>query len=126
MKKWEIIKEAVKNRDRSDCWIATKSLVNGYWYIGFHGRNEYGHRVAFFFEHGYMPLEEVDHICRVRGCWNPSHLEDISHSLNQERARLSKLYCINGHAYEENSIGRRCRICHNEASMKWYNKKVGK
>jgi hypothetical protein len=68
---------------------------------------------------------ELDHLCRVRHCVNPDHLEPVPHKVNLARsditvqARLSaRTHCINGHEFTpENTFfkrkvrGRRCRIC---------------
>lgn len=44
------------------------------------------HRVAYEYVHGPIPLElEIDHLCRVRDCYNPDHLEAVSHKENVRR-----------------------------------------
>lgn len=65
---------------------------------------------------------ELDHLCRVRHCINPAHLEAVTHQVNSQRGLAgaylkNKTHCIRGHALsgdncEINSKGhRRCRAC---------------
>lgn len=44
------------------------------------------HLVAFTHYYGYIPSKkQVDHLCRNRLCWNPAHLELVTHLQNQRR-----------------------------------------
>lgn len=44
------------------------------------------HLVAFTHYYGYIPSKkQVDHLCRQRLCWNPAHLELVTHLQNQRR-----------------------------------------
>ena len=65
----------------------------------------------------------LDHLCRVRHCVNPAHLEPVTQRENALRsgmpnAALSKrTHCTRGHAFDEANTyyrpdgGRRCRKC---------------
>jgi len=47
------------------------------------------------------PIEdEVDHTCRTTLCWNPNHLRDVTHPINQEDIR--KEFYVRGHRLSEN------------------------
>jgi HNH endonuclease len=72
----------------------------------------------------------LDHLCRVRSCCNPHHLEPVSSRENTLRGigvtarNALKTHCPRGHPYDEqntkrdrNSNGRKCRTCCN-ASMR--------
>jgi hypothetical protein len=66
---------------------------------------------------------ELDHLCRVRACVNPGHLEPVTHRVNTLRgetvaARNARAtHCPAGHPYDEvntyaDRLGRRsCREC---------------
>jgi hypothetical protein len=56
------------------------------------------HRVSFMQFNGYLPPKKhVDHLCRNRRCWNPDHLEAVTHKQNQKRRRKAVLgKCIEG------------------------------
>lgn len=44
------------------------------------------HRVAFVLFFGYLPAKkQVDHLCKNRLCWNPEHLQSVTHKQNQKR-----------------------------------------
>jgi len=91
------------------------------------------HRITYIMAYGPIPEEmELDHLCKTRNCYNPSHLEPVTHSENmkrssagdviRERAKLIT-HCPKGHEYtEENtriSSGKRvCRQCHRERGKK--------
>lgn len=62
---------------------------------------------------------EVDHLCKVRNCCNPDHLEAVSHSENMRRMNADKVACIRGHEFNETNTrvyrGKRvCRVCDRE------------
>lgn len=60
----------------SGCQIWMGScMANGYGQIGYQGRNEYAHRVAWLLQKGSIPIgSNVLHRCDVRCCINPDHL----------------------------------------------------
>lgn len=113
--------------DENGCWLWQGLLSsNGY------GRCRVApgrplvaaHRVAY--EHYKGPIPDglqVDHLCRVRRCCNPEHLEAVSASLNtlrQDHANRRKTVCSNGHDYtDENTVVRadgfrHCLTCERE------------
>lgn len=69
------------------------------------------------------PGQEPDHLCRVRPCWRPEHLEAVTHRVNCLRGvgvgaiAAARTACVNGHDFTvENtrldSRGKRvCRAC---------------
>lgn len=106
------------------CWLWTGPMFwNGYGHISAASfGTTIAHR-AFYVAH-VGPIEDgvdLDHLCRVRHCVNPKHLEPVSHSLNIQRgvdARMQGL-CQRGHdqslpdaQWVEPSTGRTyCREC---------------
>ncbi len=71
----------------SGCWLwIAAGDEDGYgriWYL----RSWVGaHRVSYILHGGLIPSGmELDHICRVRCCVNPSHLEPTTHKVNCAR-----------------------------------------
>jgi hypothetical protein len=84
------------------------------------------HGAAYRLFVGEIPMGmELDHVCRMRHCANPAHLEVVTHRENLRRAptqvttvNATKTHCVDGHEFtEENTYttpdGRRqCRSCH--------------
>jgi HNH endonuclease len=118
---------------QSGCWIwKSKPDQNGYGRYRFDSKllraNVAAHRVSYLLHIGNIPEGLViDHVCRVRNCVNPEHLEVVSQKENvrrsnvfRRRQRLSKGdRCREGHTFEGQNVmarpsgGRRCRKCHN-------------
>jgi hypothetical protein len=56
------------------------------------GQMQYAHRLAYERSKGAIPTgKQVDHLCRVRACVNPEHLELVSQRENIRRGRGTKL-----------------------------------
>ena len=93
-----------------DCWIYTGAKTRGgYGSIGIGGRsggNQYTHRVSYELHVGPIPDGlDLDHLCRVRACFNPAHLEPVPRLTNLHRSPLtwqsnaSKTHCPKSHEY---------------------------
>ena len=111
----------------STCWLwnGTKDW-NGYGKIRFNNKMQYVHRVAFQLFKG--PLAKglvVDHICNIKSCVNPIHLQLITQTANVLRSNAfsginhRKQFCPKGHKLQIPNLdpselkrgGRRCLIC---------------
>lgn len=116
------------------CWRATGSLTpKGYARFKFDDRSGQGHRFAYLTLVGPIPEGlELDHICRVRHCINPAHLEAVTHLENLNRRVMPELvtHCVNGHEYTpENTYSkpngkRMCRICKNAEKARYRARKA--
>jgi hypothetical protein len=72
----------------------------------------------------------IDHLCRVRRCVNPDHLELVTHSENIRRGahpryNSLKTHCPQGHPYDEantywnvKGTSRSCRTCERERNRR--------
>lgn len=126
-----LLSKAVINWE-TGCWEWTASCDHrGYGRIrvgGRAGRKVRVHRLSY--EMTYGPIPEgmvIDHLCRVRRCLNPDHLEVVSGAVNILRGisvpavNAAKTHCIRGHEFTpENTYrasngrgghGRGCRAC---------------
>lgn len=99
-----------------------------FWPYGRGGGKHYAHR--FSYEHFVGPIpegREIDHLCRNRGCVNPSHLEAVLGRVNVRRAagwtqqEGGQWFCSAGHHIDEGSVGKRgvCVECFNQYKRDW-------
>jgi hypothetical protein len=76
------------------CWVWQKTLDNyGYGLLSFGRKMRKGaHIVSWQNANGPVPPGlELDHLCRVRACVNPSHLEPVTRAENIRRGSRAKL-----------------------------------
>jgi hypothetical protein len=103
------------------CWTWTGPLApNGYGQINAWNKRWLVHRLAHTVMVGTIPDGyQVDHLCRVRNCINPEHLEAVTQAENLRRQGAAVEKCPRGHAYTDSNTyrapsspsSRRCRIC---------------
>ena len=87
-----------------DCW-EWQAYVNskGYGLIGHENKMQLAHRVAYEMFVGSIPQGlQLDHLCRIRLCVNPRHVEPVTAQENSRRGltganNLRKTRCPKGH-----------------------------
>ena len=111
-----------KVEQTDSCWLWTGYIKpNGYasFYPG-GGRTVgkvYAHRFSYEMARGAIPPGlEVDHLCNVRHCVNPAHLELVTHSMNKDREAQRRTHCKHGHPFDDANTywwrgNRMCRTC---------------
>ena len=72
------------------CWLWTGArTANGYGTMsagGRYGATLLAHRLAYEWYRGAIPDGlQIDHLCRVRHCVNPWHLEAVTQEVNLKR-----------------------------------------
>lgn len=105
-------------------WLAGVQPA-GYGKFWLTGRSVGAHRFAYVLAYGPIPEGlHIDHLCRVRACVAPDHLEAVTQAENNRRGygltaeNIRKTHCPEGHPYTEVntyvcSEGKRsCRKCH--------------
>lgn len=110
--------------DLGPCWIWTAGKhIAGYGWFRFGTRMVLAHRVSFAWANGSIDETLVlDHLCRVRACVNPDHLEMVTLAVNTARgAQAMKTHCPLGHSYDASNtyrevkggraVARHCRRC---------------
>lgn len=109
------------------CWLWTGAkYTNGYGYLYIntaHRKKESTHRFSYILHYRKIPEgTEPDHLCGVRACVNPNHLEAVSSKENTwrgahpnaiiRRLRIATGLCEKGHQIEVLPNGRtKCRTC---------------
>lgn len=118
-----------------DCWLWL-GLRNGSGYGQFQAE---GHRMAhrFIWSRLVGPIPDgltIDHLCRVRLCVNPDHLEVVTMAENLSRGvsppalNAVKTHCKYGHAFDvantewygSKTRYRRCRTCRRRINAEYY------
>jgi len=121
-------------------WIWTaNTLPNGYGQMD----KKYAHRLSYEFYVGEIPEGLViDHLCRVRNCVNPAHLQPVTQKINHHRGNATqaviasnvkrgqaRTHCPQGHEYTPDNTRievkkngneiRRCRMCDREKARRY-------
>ena len=118
------------------CWLWQGSLTHdGYGRFSLNRRRTMvAHRFAHEMVNGPVPDGmTLDHLCRVRHCVRPSHLEVVSMRTNLLRGNTlqarnaAKTHCPQGHAYDlvlkwYDSTQRGCSICRRETVKRYAQK----
>lgn len=108
------------------CWIWTGQTMYGYGYWGAEPfKNSRAHRVMYQEFNGPIPAGyHIDHLCKVKACVNPAHLEAVTPAENNRRSlspsalNMFKTHCPRGHAlsapiHYPSGTRRDCRECNN-------------
>ena len=78
--------------DRTDCWLWTATINNcGYGLIWSNRRPVCAHRWSYEYFRG--PIAHgmvIDHLCSIRACQNPDHLEVVTQKENVRRCLIQK------------------------------------
>jgi len=115
----------------SGCWIWMGCLSpEGYGVVHFENKRWLAHRLLYTHLIGSMPKHLVsDHLCRVRCCVNPRHLELVTPAANVDRGLAKKhSACSQGHAYtpenlyvkkDGSQVCKQCRVEYMRRSHAW-------
>ena len=111
----------VQGGDVSECWTWTATQWDGYGQFALEGKMVGAHRLAYELMIAEIPRGlTLDHLCRVRICVNPFHLDPVPQRINLRRGlvtRCTESQCANGHPWTKESRyvtrqgGSACRIC---------------
>ncbi len=109
----------------SGCWLWLGKVADtGYGKASLAGREVYAHRLFYETHVGpILPGLTLDHLCRVRLCVNPAHMEPVTRAQNVLRGdglaarNARKTHCKRGHpldqanTYVARTGWRKCRAC---------------
>lgn len=74
------------------CWVTEGGHRQGYSQVSVKGRSQLAHLVAYTALRAQVPEGlELDHVdCESTACWNPWHVEPVTHAENMARHREKK------------------------------------
>lgn len=117
------------------CWLWMGSLTDRGYGAPFRlddDRKVSPHRLAYELLVGPIPEGlQLDHLCRVRNCVNPAHLEPVTCQENLLRGMTwaafnsRKTHCKHGHPFDEANTriapdgSRACRACGRERTRRF-------
>jgi hypothetical protein len=129
--------QKVEPEPNTGCWLWTGGLRGS----GRYGQFRNGKRLGFAHRYAYELLVgpipdgmQLDHLCRVRLCVNPAHLEPVTARENTMRSEAltarnaRKTHCLRGHPFDEANtietvrdgrLHRTCRECDRSKSREW-------
>jgi hypothetical protein len=110
----------IDKQDGDGCWMWTGGMcANGYGGAYYKGRQTCAHRIVYEILVGPIPKGlQLDHLCKVRRCVNPLHLEPVTPQENtlrssapdaQRRRHSAQTHCKNGHIYSADNTYTRIR-----------------
>jgi hypothetical protein len=121
-------------KSKSGCWLWNGAKDSGGYGTIKLGMKRYStHRLIFILFNGFIPKKmQLDHLCRVRNCANPAHLEIVTPKENVLRGNgiaaqnARKTHCKWGHPLskentycEPGKTFRRCRMCMIRRTTEW-------
>lgn len=127
--------DKVQPEPNTGCWFWTAGCNGGgYGAITWNGKQIDSHRLVYQETVGPIGAGlEIDHLCRVRCCVNPAHLEAVTRRVNVLRGKgpsavnAKVTHCKRGHALSGDNVyvypnGRKraCRECHRSYKRQRY------
>lgn len=118
------------------CWRWTAGCTRaGYGLFSINRHPTYAHRFAYEVTVGRIPPRlQIDHLCRIKNCVNPVHLEPVTNAENGRRGLAghhwaTRTSCLKGHPYTvanlyvDPSGRRRCVTCRRSLAALYREKK---
>lgn len=123
---WEKVKKT------GTCWLWLGCKITGYGQLRVARKNKPAHRISYEMHNGKIPKGlTIDHLCHIRHCVNPKHLEAVTQRENTMRSdnivavNARKTNCVRGHKFTPKNTykwnGKRCcRECRTETGKQWF------
>lgn len=125
------LQNKISPEPNSGCWLWEGFIrPDGYGAVWNNGRSTYAHIVVYELCKGVVPFGlQLDHLCRLRCCVNPDHLEAVTKIQNVLRGigptakNARKTHCKRGHLFSETAVirngSRSCILCERIRRIAW-------
>ena len=124
--------------DFDPCWLWTAAVnAKGYGVMCVKNGSTLAHVISYNIHVGQIHSGmQIDHLCRVRNCVNPNHLEVVTPRVNVHRGfgptavHARKTHCPKGHPYSGDNLylsprgNRQCRECVRRSQMRYRKRKA--
>ncbi|MHC4951671.1 MAG: HNH endonuclease signature motif containing protein [Planctomycetota bacterium] len=124
--------------DENECWLwLGYTDRDGYATISISNWPHKAHRIVYQMFNGLLSEGlTIDHLCRVRRCLNPKHMEPVTNVENVMRGEsipaqfARNTHCKYGHPFDKENTyyrltgGRRCRECARRSWREWNKKRL--
>src|ERR1043166_7978060 len=96
----KVFLQVIRNENGCLIWQGN-TAPNGYGLMRLCGKYMGAHRIAYMCTRGDIPEDlEIDHLCCVKNCVNPFHMELVTPSENLARVFKRRNLCKNNHPKE--------------------------
>lgn len=129
----------VEPEPNTGCWLWDgKTVKDGYGLFCLPGSTGYAHNASMVIHGRTVPKGlQVDHLCRVRCCVNPDHLDIVTRKENVLRGEgitarnARKTHCYRGHPFSGDNLrhygtDRCCRTCEAIKRKAYYDRHPGR
>lgn len=122
--------------NEAGCWIWVGTIdIGGYGRAVRDKKESKAHRLSYEMHRGPIPAGMfLDHLCRVRACINPDHLEPVTARENLLRGighpaiNAAKTHCKRGHEFTPDNTyrapnyptRRMCKVCSKGARTRYF------
>lgn len=132
----ERIEARIERVPFSTCWYwVGGSNGEGYGQLSIDGRSRSVHRLLYEASIAKIPDgKELNHLCEIKCCCNPAHLEAVTHAENMlyssrkrtwvHNSAANQTHCKHGHPLSGSNLRmacgkRRCVICNKKWQKEW-------
>lgn len=131
------LERRISPEPNSGCWLWDGAWSVGYGSVRVPEKKATGlvHIEVYKLLKGPVPEGlQLDHLCRMRCCCNPDHLEPVTQIVNLQRGagltsiNKAKTHCKNGHSLADARILKRgwraCSECNRQNAARYYARKT--
>lgn len=107
------------------CWVwSGNKNTGGYGQVKINGEQVLIHRLTYKVYIGPIPNGcEIHHLCGDRLCYQPAHLQLVTHAETMRRVASMRTHCKRGHPLDGRKARQRyCKTCNRER-VRWHRMK---